>query len=38
VLMQESDPQAAAGLLVARANAAGGDDNITVIVVQAEPA
>ena len=38
VLMQESDPQAAAGLLVARANAAGGDDNITVIIVQAEPA
>jgi len=38
VLMQESDPQEAAGLLVARANAAGGDDNITVIIVQAEPA
>lgn len=37
VLMQEPDPQAAAGLLVARANAAGGDDNITVLVIQAEP-
>jgi len=38
VLMQESDPQAAADLLVLRANAAGGDDNISVVVVQVGPA
>ena len=36
VMMQESDPQAACDLLVRRANAAGGDDNISVIVVQVE--
>jgi len=34
VMMQEADPQAACDLLVRRANAAGGDDNISVIVVQ----
>jgi protein phosphatase len=36
VLMQESDPQAACELMVSRANAAGGEDNISVIVVQVE--
>jgi len=36
VMMQESDPQQACDLLVQRANAAGGDDNISVIVVQVE--
>jgi serine/threonine protein phosphatase PrpC len=36
VMMQESDPQRACNLLVRRANAAGGDDNISVIVVQVE--
>jgi serine/threonine protein phosphatase PrpC len=36
VLMQEGDPQAACELLVSRANLAGGDDNISVIVVQVE--
>ena len=36
VMMQESDPQAACDLLVSRANVAGGDDNISVIVVQVE--
>jgi serine/threonine protein phosphatase PrpC len=35
-LMQESDPQMACDLLVRRANAAGGDDNISVIIVQLE--
>jgi serine/threonine protein phosphatase PrpC len=34
VLMQEADPQLACSLLVSRANAAGGADNISVIVVQ----
>jgi serine/threonine protein phosphatase PrpC len=34
VLLQEADPQAACDLMVSRANAAGGDDNISVIVVQ----
>ena len=33
-LMAEADPQAACDLLASRANAAGGDDNITVIVVE----
>ena len=33
-MMAESDPQAACDLLASRANAAGGDDNISVIVVQ----
>ena len=33
-MMAESDPQAACDLLANRANAAGGDDNISVIVVQ----
>ena len=36
VLMQEADPQRASDLLVRHANAAGGDDNISVIVVQVE--
>lgn len=35
-LLQEGDPQAACELLVSRANLAGGDDNISVIVVQVE--
>ena len=34
VLLQEADPQEACDLLVRRANAAGGDDNISVIIVQ----
>jgi serine/threonine protein phosphatase PrpC len=34
VMLQEADPQMACDLLVRRANAAGGDDNISVIVVQ----
>ena len=33
VLRNESDPQTAAGLLVERANEAGGEDNITVVIV-----
>jgi serine/threonine protein phosphatase PrpC len=36
VLMQEADPQAACDLLVQRANAAGGEDNISAILVQVE--
>jgi serine/threonine protein phosphatase PrpC len=36
VLMQEADSQAACDLLVQRANAAGGEDNISVVVVQVE--
>jgi serine/threonine protein phosphatase PrpC len=36
VLMQEADPQTACDLLVRRANAAGGEDNISVILVQVE--
>jgi serine/threonine protein phosphatase PrpC len=36
VLMQESDPQAACELMVSRANTAGGEDNISVIVFQVE--
>jgi len=35
VLMAESDPQRACDLLVSHANLAGGEDNISVIVVQA---
>jgi serine/threonine protein phosphatase PrpC len=38
VLMQEADPQVACDVMVKRANAAGGDDNISVIVVQIEAA
>lgn len=37
VLMQEADPQAACDLLVHHANVAGGEDNISVIVIQIEP-
>jgi serine/threonine protein phosphatase PrpC len=36
VLMQEADSQTACDLLVHHANAAGGEDNISVIVVQVE--
>lgn len=36
VLMQEADSQTACDLLVQHANAAGGEDNISVIVVQVE--
>jgi serine/threonine protein phosphatase PrpC len=36
VLMQESDPQLACDILVRHANAAGGEDNISVIIVQIE--
>ena len=36
VLMQESEPQAACDLLVKHANVAGGEDNISVIVIQVE--
>lgn len=36
VLMQEADPQAAADLLVKHANVAGGQDNISVIVLNVE--
>ena len=36
VLMQEADPQLACDLLVKHANTAGGDDNISVIIVQVE--
>jgi serine/threonine protein phosphatase PrpC len=37
VMLQEADPQAASELLVQHANVAGGDDNISIIVVQVEP-
>ncbi len=36
VLMQEADAQAACDLLVQRANAAGGEDNISVTIIQVE--
>lgn len=36
VMMQEADPQAACDLLIKHANLAGGEDNISVIVVQVE--
>jgi serine/threonine protein phosphatase PrpC len=36
VLMQEADSQTACDLLVQHANAAGGEDNISVIVIQVE--
>jgi serine/threonine protein phosphatase PrpC len=36
VMMQEADPQVACDLLVRHANAAGGEDNISVIVIQLE--
>jgi serine/threonine protein phosphatase PrpC len=36
VMMQEADPQVACDVMVQRANLAGGDDNISVIVVQVE--
>jgi serine/threonine protein phosphatase PrpC len=37
VLLSETDPQRVADRLVSNANLAGGEDNITVIVVQALP-
>jgi serine/threonine protein phosphatase PrpC len=36
VMMQEADPQIACDVLVRRANAAGGEDNISVIVIQVD--
>jgi len=36
VMMQEAEPQAACDLLVRHANIAGGDDNISVVIVQVE--
>jgi serine/threonine protein phosphatase PrpC len=36
VMMQEADPQVACDVMVQRANLVGGDDNISVIVVQVE--
>jgi serine/threonine protein phosphatase PrpC len=36
VMLEESEPQTACDVLVRRANLAGGDDNISVIVVQVE--
>jgi serine/threonine protein phosphatase PrpC len=38
VMLQEPDPQVACDVMVRRANAAGGEDNISVIVVQVEAA
>lgn len=38
VMMQEADPQTACDTLVRHANLAGGEDNISVIVVLVEPA
>jgi serine/threonine protein phosphatase PrpC len=38
VMLQEAEPQAACEVLVSRANAAGGDDNISVIVIQVDVA
>jgi serine/threonine protein phosphatase PrpC len=35
-MMQEADPQVACDVMVKRANTAGGEDNISVIVVQVE--
>jgi serine/threonine protein phosphatase PrpC len=35
-MMQEADPQAASDLLVKHANVAGGEDNISVVVIQVE--
>jgi serine/threonine protein phosphatase PrpC len=35
-MLQEPNPQAACDLLVKHANLAGGDDNISIIVVQVE--
>jgi serine/threonine protein phosphatase PrpC len=35
-MMLEADPQAACDQLVKRANLAGGEDNISVIVVQVD--
>lgn len=36
VMLQEADPQAACDLLVKHANAAGGDDNVSVMVIRVE--
>ena len=36
VMMQEADPQTACDLFVRHANVAGGDDNISVIIVRVE--
>jgi serine/threonine protein phosphatase PrpC len=36
VMLQESDPQVACDLMVKHANLAGGEDNISVIVVHVE--
>ncbi|MBN1657260.1 MAG: protein phosphatase 2C domain-containing protein [Anaerolineae bacterium] len=38
VMMQEANPQVACDLLVRLANAAGGEDNISVVIVQVEAA
>jgi protein phosphatase len=38
VMMQEANPQTACDLLVRLANAAGGEDNISVIIIQVEAA
>jgi PPM family protein phosphatase len=37
VLLAVTDPQAACNELVRRGNAAGGDDNLSVIVVRVNP-